>query len=160
MALHFFWTNSDHDSRCVRKSRELFDIGMFRKFCKEQFQIVIHPEMFRFCGFDQAVHDGAGLGTAEGVHVGSVFAAMGEGKDGLLGRIVVHGDIPVGKEDAKELFLVDAVLQPFAVSRFLREFFDLSFVHAKKSSTFGFTTIIRCFSRFLLLKSFIWLSRW
>ena len=75
------------------------------------FQIFVAPESVCFCSFYQAVHDGAGFCSADGIYVDPVLPLEGEGTDGAFCGIVVHGNFPISQEEPKIFLLVQTVLE-------------------------------------------------
>ena len=59
----------------------------------------------------QAVHDGTGFCSADGIHVDPVLTPKGEGTDGTFCGVVVHGDFPISQEEPKIFLLVQTVLE-------------------------------------------------
>lgn len=45
------------------------------------------------CSSYQAVHDGTGFRSADGIHVDPVLSPEGEGMDGAFCSIVIHGNV-------------------------------------------------------------------
>ena len=65
------------------------------QFGQHILQIFVDPETVCFCSLYQTVHDGASFCSADGIHVDPVLAPKGEGTDGALSSIVVHGNFLV-----------------------------------------------------------------
>ena len=81
---------------------------------EQQFKILVGVQAVCFCRFYQAVDHCAGFRTMIGRDQDEVLPADGERAYRLLRRIVVHGDIAVGKEDPEIFLLVDAVGKGFS----------------------------------------------
>lgn len=62
----------------------------------------------------QAVHDGTGFCSADGIHVDPVLTPKGERTDGALCGIVIHRDFPVSQEESEIFLLVQIVLESLA----------------------------------------------
>ena len=74
-------------------------------------QIFVDPESVCFCSLYQAVHDGAGFCSADGIYVDPVLSPEGEGTDGAFCGIVVHGNFPISQEEPEIFLLVQTVLE-------------------------------------------------
>ena len=77
------------------------------KFGQHIFQIFVDPESVCFCSLYQAVHDGAGFCSADGIYVDPVLPPEGEGTDGAFCGI----DFPISQEEPKIFLLVQTVLE-------------------------------------------------
>ena len=77
-------------------------------------QIFVDPESVCFCSLYQAVHDGAGFCSADGIYVDPVLTPKGEGTDGMFCGVVVHGDFLIGQEEPEIFLLVQTVLECLA----------------------------------------------
>lgn len=84
------------------------------QFGQHIFQIFVDPETVCFCSFYQAVHDGTGFRSADGIHVDPVLSPEGEGTDGAFCGIVIHGNVPVSQEEPEIFLLVQTVLESLA----------------------------------------------
>ena len=95
---------------------------MLGQFGKKEFQILVSVETVCLGRFDDAVKHCAGLGAVVGFHDDKVLSPDGERADRLLGMIVVGRNVAVRQENAKVLFLIDAVgkrLANIAATRYM-----------------------------------------
>lgn len=73
------------------------------QFGQHILQIFVDPETVCFCSLYQAVHDGTGFCSADGIHVDPVLTRKGERTDGALCGIVIHRNFPVSQEESASL---------------------------------------------------------
>ena len=90
-------------------------------------QIFVAPETVCFCSLYQAVHDGTGFCSADGIYVDPVLPPEGEGTDGAFCGIVVHGNFPISQEEPEIFLLVQTVLECLAGAAFGRNFWKRCF---------------------------------
>lgn len=90
-------------------------------------QIFVDPETVCFCSLHQAVHDGTGFRSADGIHVDPVLSPEGEGTDGAFCGIVIHGNVPVSQEEPEIFLLVQTVLESLAGAAFGGNFWKRCF---------------------------------
>lgn len=84
------------------------------QFGQHILQIFVDPETVCFCSLYQALHDGTGFCSADGIHVDPVLTPKGERTDGALCGIVIHRNFPVSQEESEIFLLVQTVLESLA----------------------------------------------
>lgn len=89
----------------------VFIISVSGESIEQIFQVFIYPEVIRFRCLDQTVKDSTRLSTAYRVYVDLVLPTECEWTNGPFSDVIVHWNSTIGKKDAQELFLIDAVLK-------------------------------------------------
>lgn len=119
------------------------------QFGQHILQIFVDPETVCFCSLYQAVHDGAGFCSADGIYVDPVLPPEGEGTDGTFCGVVVHGDFPIGQEEPEIFLLVQTVLECLAGAasggNFWKRFFYLCEISVNFWSNLTLTVIFPVF---------------
>ena len=119
------------------------------QFGQHILQIFVDPETVCFCSLYQAVHDGAGFCSADGIYVDPVLPPEGEGTDGTFCGVVVHGDFPIGQEEPEIFLLVQTVLECLAGAasggNFWKRFFYLCEISVNFLSNLTLTVIFPVF---------------
>ena len=94
----------------------LWDLG------KQKFKVIIRLQVVCFRGFRNAVDDGAGLCTGNGIDHHPVFLADTESADGLFRSVIVHRHFAIVQEHFQVFFLVQGIIETFPRLAFLRHF--------------------------------------
>ena len=76
-------------------------------------QITEHVEVIELSSLYQRIDDRARLRSTDGINDAPVLSPNCERPDGSLRSRVIHGYIPVCKEDPEIFLLIDAVIQAF-----------------------------------------------
>ena len=79
---------------------------MFRNLGKQILKVIIRFQIVCFCGFRNAVDDGAGLCTGNGIYHHPVFLADAKSADGLFRSVIVHRHFAIVQEHFQVFFLV------------------------------------------------------
>ena len=86
---------------------------MFRDLGKQILKVIIRFQIVCFCGFRNAVNDGTGLCTGNGIDHHPVFLANAEPTDGLLRSVIVHRRFTIVQEYFQVFLLIQRIIETF-----------------------------------------------
>ena len=95
---------------------------MLRNLGKQILKVIIRFQVVCFCSLRNAVDDGAGLCSGNGIDHHPVFLADTESADGLFCSVIVHRHFAIIQEHFQVFPLVQGIIEDFPRLAFLRHF--------------------------------------
>lgn len=86
--------------------------------------------------FDQTVQNSIGFGSIGRFNQNKIFPTKSKWTDCLLGVVIVHGNVAIGKENMQMFFLIDTVCKSFADGTILGYFGKFLFYSCEISINF------------------------